>query len=342
MNNPLLEVKNLATHFDTEDGRIRAVDGVDFTVSKGDTLGVVGESGCGKTVLALSITRLVASPPGRIVSGEVILDGADLLKLSGEEMRRIRGRDISMIFQEPMTSLNPVLKVGEQIAEAVRLHRGLSRREAMNVAVEMLHKVGMPAPERRAYDYPHQMSGGMRQRVMIAMALSCNPKLVLADEPTTALDVTIQAQIIDLINIIKEEAGVSVIQISQDLGVIAEEGQFVDVKYAGSILEYSPKEDLFSMPLHPYTVGLMSSLPGVNNRGKDGDCLKAIPGSVPLLYALPGGCRFHDRCSDVMEICRKEEPELKAAGEGACFGSPEGSKRAPSPGSHTVRCWKYA
>ncbi len=325
MNNPVLEVKNLATHFDTEDGHIRAVDGVDFTVGKGDTLGVVGESGCGKTVLALSITRLVASPPGRIVSGEVRLDRVDLLKLSGEEMRRIRGKDISMIFQEPMTSLNPVLKVGEQIAEAVRLHRGLSRREAMNVAVEMLNKVGMPAPGQRVYDYPHQMSGGMRQRVMIAMALSCNPKLVLADEPTTALDVTIQAQIIDLINRLKEETGTSVILISHDLGVIAETAQFVAVMYAGRILESSPKEGIFSMPFHPYTVGLMSSLPGLNERGKDGNRLKAIPGSVPLLYALPQGCRFNDRCPDVMGICRKEEPELKTE----------------MPG-HAVRCWKYA
>jgi peptide/nickel transport system ATP-binding protein/oligopeptide transport system ATP-binding protein len=319
-----LEVKNLATHFETEDGRIRAVDGVDFTVGKGDTLGVVGESGCGKTVLALSIMRLVASPPGMIVSGEVMLDGTDLLKLSREEMRLVRGRDISMIFQEPMTSLNPVIKVGEQIAEAVRLHQGLSRREAMNVAVEMLRKVGISAPERRACDYPHQMSGGMRQRVMIAMALSCNPKLMLADEPTTALDVTIQAQIIDLINKLKEETDASVILISHDLGVIAEAAQFAAVMYAGMIVEYSPTENLFSTPLHPYTVGLISSLPGVNSKGKDTGCLKTIPGSVPFLYAIPGGCRFHDRCSDVMEICRKKEPELKAE----------------MPG-HTVRCWKY-
>lgn len=325
MNNSVLEVKNLATHFETEDGRIRAVDGVDFIVGKGDTLGVAGESACGKTVLALSIMRLVASPPGRIVSGEVILDGVDLLKLSGEEMRRIRGRDISMIFQEPMTSLNPVLKVGEQIAEAVRLHRGTSRREAMNVAVEMLRRVGIPAPERRAYEYPHQMSGGMRQRVMIAIALSCSPKLMLADEPTTALDVTIQAQIIDLINKLKEETGASVILISHDLGVIAEAAQFTAVMYAGRILEYSPKDSLFSTPLHPYTVGLMSSLPGVNRMGKDAGRLRTILGSVPFLYALPGGCRFHDRCPDVMEICRKEEPEFKAK----------------TPG-HAVRCWKYA
>lgn len=320
----MLEVKNLASYFDTEDGCIKAVDGVDFTVGKGDTLGVVGESGCGKTVLALSIMRLLATPPGRIVSGEVILDEVDILKLSAKEMRQIRGRDISMIFQEPMTFLNPVLKVGEQIAESVRLHLGVSRREAMNVAVEMLRRVSMPAPERRVYDYPHQMSGGMRQRVMIAMAISCNPKIVLADEPTTALDVTIQAQIIELINRLKKEIGASVILISHDLGVIAEAAQFAAVMYAGKIMEYGSKEDIFSTPLHPYTVGLMSSLPGLGGRRKDGCRLKAIPGSVPLLNALPPGCRFHNRCFDVMEICHKEEPILKVKAR-----------------EHKVRCWKY-
>ena len=325
VNDSVLEVKNLATHFETQDGCIRAVDGVDFTVRKGDILGVVGESGCGKTVLALSIMRLVPTPPGKIISGSIFLDGADLLTLTREEMRRVRGRDVSMIFQEPMTSLNPVLKVGEQIAEMVRFHKGLSRKEAMNRAVEMLRLVGMPAPERRIHDYPHQMSGGMRQRIMIAMAMSCNPRLMLADEPTTALDVTIQAQIIDLINRLKEEIGTSVMLISHDLGVISEAAQSVAVMYAGKIVEYSSAADLFLTPLHPYTSGLISSLPGLDSGGKDGGRLKTIPGSVPLLYDLPVGCRFQDRCPDVINICREEEPELREEMNG-----------------HTVRCWLYS
>ena len=324
VNDSVLEVKNLATHFETQDGCIRAVDGVDFTVRKGDILGVVGESGCGKTVLSLSIMRLVPTPPGKIISGSIFLDGADLLTLTREEMRRVRGRDVSMIFQEPMTSLNPVLKVGEQIAEMVRFHKGLSRKEAVNRAVEMLRLVGMPAPERRIHDYPHQMSGGMRQRVMIAMAMSCNPRLMLADEPTTALDVTIQAQIIDLINRLKEEIGTSVMLISHDLGVISEAAQSVAVMYAGKIVEYSSAADLFLTPLHPYTSGLISSLPGLDSGGKDGGRLKTIPGSVPLLYDLPVGCRFQDRCPDVMDICRKDEPELREEMKG-----------------HMVRCWLY-
>ena len=324
VNDSVLEVKNLATHFETQDGCIRAVDGVDFTVRKGDILGVVGESGCGKTVLSLSIMRLVPTPPGKIISGSIFLDGADLLTLTREEMRRVRGRDVSMIFQEPMTSLNPVLKVGEQIAEMVRFHQGLSRKEAMNRAVEMLRLVGMPAPERRIHDYPHQMSGGMRQRIMIAMAMSCNPRLMLADEPTTALDVTIQAQIIDLINRLKEEIGTSVMLISHDLGVISEAAQSVAVMYAGKIVEYSSAADLFSTPLHPYTSGLISSLPGLDSGGKDGGRLKTIPGIVPLLYDLPVGCRFQDRCPDVINICREDEPELR-----------EEMK------DHMAKCWLY-
>lgn len=324
MNNPVLEVRNLATHFETEEGLIRAVDGVNLVVRKGDTLGVVGESGCGKTVLALSVMRLIPMPPGKIVAGNVMLGDVDLIKLTPEEMRRIRGRDISMIFQEPMTSLNPVLKAGEQIAEVVRLHRGFSYKEAADFAVEMLRVVGISAPERRVSDYPHQMSGGMRQRVMIAIALACKPMLMLADEPTTALDVTIQAQIIDLINRLKGESGTSVILISHDLGVIAEAAQFVAVMYAGRIVEYSPKNDLFFSPLHPYTVGLLSSLPGANDRVKGAGALKTIPGSVPPLYALPTGCRFNDRCPLVMDICRKEEPAEK---EEAL--------------DHAVKCWKY-
>jgi oligopeptide/dipeptide ABC transporter ATP-binding protein len=324
LNDSLLEVKNLATHFDTEEGCIRAVDGVDFSVREGETLGIVGESGCGKTVLALTMMRLVPTPPGKIVSGAIFLDGTDILLLGPEEMRLVRGRDISMIFQEPMTSLNPVLKIGEQIAEAVRFHQGSSRKEALNRAVEMLRLVGMPAPERRINDYPHQMSGGMRQRVMIAMALSCNPRLMLADEPTTALDVTIQSQILDLINRLKEETGTSIILISHDLGVIAEAAQLVAVMYAGKIAEYSPAAGLFSTPLHPYTQGLMRSLPRADENGENASYLKTITGSVPPLYALPAGCRFQDRCPEVMEICRIEEPGLKEETTG-----------------HMVRCWLY-
>ena len=325
MSEPLLRVTNLSTHFETQDGCIRAVDGVDFTVGRGETLGMVGESGCGKTVLALSIMRLVPNPPGKIVAGSVFLEDVDLLTLTREEMHRFLGREIAMIFQEPMTSLNPVLKVGEQIAEAVRFHEGLSRKEALNRAVEMLRLVGMAAPERRIRDYPHQLSGGMRQRVMIAMALSCHPRLMLADEPTTALDVTIQAQIIDLIGRLKEEFGASVMLISHDLGVIAEAAQFVVVMYAGKIVEHSSAPDLFSFPLHPYTTGLLLSLPRVDKNGNKDGYLKTIPGSVPPLYNLPAGCRFQERCPQVMDMCRHEEPLL----------------REERPG-HWVRCWQYA
>ena len=325
MSEPLLRVTNLTTHFETQEGCIRAVDGVDFTVGRGETLGVVGESGCGKTVLALSIMRLVPTPPGRIVAGSVFLDGIDLLALSREAMHRFLGRQIGRIFQEPMTSLNPVLKVGEQIAEVVRFHEGLSRKEALNRAVEMLRLVGMAAPERRLRDYPHQLSGGMRQRVMIAMALSCHPRLLLADEPTTALDVTIQAQIIDLIGRLKDELGASMMLISHDLGVIAEAAQFVAVMYAGKIVEQSSAPDLFSFPLHPYTQGLLLSLPRIDQDGKKDGYLKTIPGSVPPLYNLPVGCRFQERCSRVMDICRSREPAL--------------TEERPE---HRVRCWLYA
>ncbi len=321
---PILEVKNLRTHFYTKRGIVKAVDGLDVTLNQGDTLGIVGESGCGKTVLALSIMRLVAAPPGRIVSGEIMFDGVDLLRLSDDEMRSLRGRDISMIFQEPMTSLNPVLRVGDQIAEAITLHQRLSKKDARDVAVEMLKRVGLPSFEKRIRDYPHQMSGGMRQRVMIAMALSCNPRLMLADEPSTALDVTIQAQIMELLTALKKETGISVIIITHDLGVIAEAAQFVAVMYAGRIVEYAPVADIYSSPLHPYTTGLMNSIPSVErDYGRD-DCLEAIPGAVPALNALPAGCPFHDRCTGVMETCLVNEPVLK---ERSC--------------GHRVRCWKY-
>ncbi len=319
----ILEVKNLRTYFETVRGTVRAVDGVDFALNEGDTLGIVGESGCGKTVLALSIMRLVPVPPGRIVSGNVVFEGTDLLQLSEPEMRKVRGKRISMIFQEPMTSLNPVFRVGDQIAEAVQLHMGLSKKDALDHAVRMLQLVGMPSPRERILDYPHQMSGGMRQRVMIAMALSCNPRLMLADEPTTALDVTIQAQILDLINRLKGEIGTSVLLITHDLGVIAEAAQFAAVMYAGQIVEYGSVGELFSRPLHPYTVGLMNSIPRIGESSKNKH-LRTIAGMVPSLYELPAGCSFRDRCSDFSDICAEKKPELIEQGPG-----------------HWVRCFKY-
>ena len=319
----ILEVRDLRTHFETERGVVRAVDGVDVTVGAGKTLGIVGESGCGKTVLALSLMRLVPSPPGRIVAGSVILDGRNLLALSEEEMRRARGKEISMIFQEPMTSLNPVFRIGEQIAEVTRLHQGLSRREAIAHSVEMLRKVGIPSPETRVREYPHQMSGGMRQRVMIAIALACRPRVMLADEPTTALDVTIQAQMIDLIRSLQSETGTALLLITHDLGVIAEAAEDVAVMYAGQIVESSTTRELFSNPLHPYTVGLMGSIPRMEGPTGRGAYLKVVPGTVPPLYDLPAGCRFQDRCPDVFSRC-STEPTLDES----------------SPG-HSVRCWKY-
>jgi len=320
----ILEIKNLSTHFETEYGVIKAVDDVELVVDEGDTLGIVGESGCGKTVLALSIMRLVPTPPGRIVSGNVFFDGIDLLQLDDAEMRRIRGKDISMIFQEPMTSLNPVLRIGDQIAEAIKLHQGLDTSEAMNAAIETLRLVGMHSPESIVRSYPHQMSGGMRQRTMIAMAISCRPRIMLADEPTTALDVTIQAQIIDLMNRLKDDVGTSIILITHDLGVIAEAAQYVAVMYTGGIVEYSSAENLFSTPLHPYTVGLMESMPKINTLEGQDEYLKVIPGVVPPLYNLPVGCSFQDRCPHVMRICREEEPLLKEKNPG-----------------HKVHCWLY-
>lgn len=318
----VLEIEDLRTCFRTAQGTVRAVDGVDIAVAAGETFGVVGESGCGKTVLALSIMRLIPMPPGEIVSGRVVFEGTDLLTLSKEKMRRVRGKGISMIFQEPMTSLNPVIRVGEQIAEALRLHLKLSPKEALDRSVEMLDLVGMPAPSERIRDYPHQMSGGMRQRVMIAMALSCRPQLMLADEPTTALDVTIQAQILDLISRLKRESGISVLLITHDLGVIAEAAQNVAVMYAGRVVEHCSVQALFSSPLHPYTIGLLESRP--RRRGAESmGYLKAIPGTVPSLYGLPEGCAFQDRCPEVVAICRRDRPELKEASKG-----------------HFVRCWK--
>jgi len=320
----LLEIKNLSTHFDTEYGVIKAVDRVDLAIDEGDTLGVVGESGCGKTVLALSIMRLIPSPPGKIASGSVLFNGVDLLKLDIEEMRRIRGRDISMVFQEPMTSLNPVLHIGDQITEIVRLHMGLGRKEAINRAMEILSLVGMPSPEKVVSNYPHQLSGGMRQRVMIAMAICCGPRLMLADEPTTALDVTIQAQILELIGRLKKDTGASVMLITHDLGVIAEAAEHVAVIYTGQVVEYASVESLFSSPLHPYTVGLMESIPKMDATRAREEYLKVIPGIVPSLHNLPQGCTFQDRCRHTMQICREEEPQLKEH----------------LPG-HKVHCWLY-
>jgi len=310
-NSDLLSVENLQTYFFTDAGIVQAVDGVSLRIAPGETLGVVGESGCGKTVTALSILRLVPDPPGRIVGGRVVFEGTELLGLDAERMRKMRGSAISMIFQEPMTSLNPVFTVGDQIAEGVRLHQKLSRRAAWERAVEMLRLVQIPDPDRRAREYPHQLSGGMRQRVMIAMALACGPRLLIADEPTTALDVTIQAQILELLLRLKEEMGMAVMLITHDLGVIADTAQRVVVMYAGRVVEEAPVRDLFANPRHPYTQGLLASIQtlekGVGGRKR----LQAIPGLVPSLLDLPPGCRFSDRCPLAVPECRAAEPELR-------------------------------
>jgi peptide/nickel transport system ATP-binding protein len=309
---PLLEIRDLVTEFRTEHGVVRAVDRVSFEIPKKRTLGVVGESGSGKTVTALSVMRLIATPPGRIAGGEIQYDGKDLLKLADEDMRRIRGNRIAMIFQEPMTSLNPVFTVGDQVAEAVRLHQGKSRAAAMQVAVEMFKLVGIPSPETRVHDYPHQLSGGMRQRVMIAMALACKPDLLIADEPTTALDVTIQAQILDLLKKLQSELGMSVLLITHDLGIVAETCDEVVVMYAGRVVERAATEVLFAKPRHHYTVGLLRSVPRADDAH---DRLQEIPGMVPALWELPAGCKFADRCPRVEQKCRDTEPELTTLGD---------------------------
>ena len=304
----LLEVENLRTVFDTGEGQAAAVDGVSFSIDSGQTVGIVGESGCGKSVTALSIMRLVQSPPGRIAGGRIRFEGRDLLALDDEDMRAIRGNDIAMIFQEPMTSLNPVLTVGYQIAEAVRLHKRLDKRQAMAEAVAMLRLVEIPEPEARAANYPHQLSGGMRQRVMIAMALSCDPKLLIADEPTTALDVTIEAQVLELLASLQAKLGMAVMLITHDLGVVAQQAERVAVMYAGRIVEEGRVAEVFKDPLHPYTRGLLGSLPRLGGP----DRLATIPGMVPRLTELPGGCRFHDRCPEAEEDCAKVDPTLEA------------------------------
>ncbi len=320
---PLLEIQNLKTYFFTRKGIVKAVDGVDVSIQEGETLGLVGESGCGKSMTALSIMRLIPEPMGRIVEGVIQFEGKDLAKLSETEMRRIRGNRISMVFQEPMTSLNPVFKIGHQIAETIQLHQGLTLREAWERSIEMLHLVGIPSPETRVNEYPHQMSGGMRQRVMIAMALSCHPKLLIADEPTTALDVTIQAQILDLINRLKERVGSSILLITHNLGVVAEVAQSVGVMYAGHLVEYADVIRLFKKPRHPYTLGLFQSIPKRREIGKK-ERLQAIPGFVPDLLGLPEGCKFQDRCARVISKC-KDSPPFMEVGSG-----------------HWVRCWLYA
>lgn len=313
MSETLLEVKNLKTRFNTDDGTFFAVDDVSFAVKKGQTLGIVGESGCGKSVTSLSIMKLIQSP-GKIESGQIVYRGKDLLKTSDDEMRGIRGNEIAMIFQEPMTSLNPVYTCGNQIAEAIAIHYPkLTKAEIKARAVEMLRKVGIPAPEKRFDEYPHQLSGGMRQRVMIAMAISCNPQLLIADEPTTALDVTIQAQILDLMRNLQKDFGAGMILITHDLGVVAEMCQDVVVMYAGKVVEYGTVEDIFYRPKHPYTRGLLDSIPHFET-GHKLDELKTIPGMVPSLLKLPKGCRFQDRCPNVQNDCRQTEPKLESKG----------------------------
>jgi peptide/nickel transport system ATP-binding protein len=317
----ILQIEDLQTHFFTAIGTVRAVDGVSYDLKSGETLGVVGESGCGKSVTALSILRLIAEPPGRIVGGAIRFEGRNLLELSESEMERIRGNDISMIFQEPMTSLNPLFTVGRQISEAIVLHEGLSRRAAMDKAVDMLRRVQMPEAERRAQAYPHQLSGGMRQRVMIAMALSCNPKVLIADEPTTALDVTIQAQILDLLAELKERLGMAIMLITHAMGVVAEVAQRVVVMYAGMVVEEASVEDLFARPRHPYTQGLIRSIPRIDTAALHKVRLEQILGTVPKLIDTPPGCRFAPRCKYAVPECVAATPAL----------------REPVPG-HKVRC----
>jgi peptide/nickel transport system ATP-binding protein len=321
----LLDVKNLKTYFFTDEGVVRAVDGVDLYISQGETLGVVGESGCGKSVTALSIMKLIPQPPGKIVEGEILYNGVNLVDLPANKMRKIRGKEISMIFQEPMTSLNPVFTCGEQIAEALRLHEGLGRREAMDKTVEMLKLVHIPNAERRVKEYPHQLSGGMRQRIMIAMALSCNPKLLIADEPTTALDVTIQAQILELLNELKAKLRMAVMLITHDMGVIAETAQRVVVMYAAKVAEEAVVSELFKEPLHPYTQGLLRSIPRIDLAATERRRLETIPGTVPTLRGdIAPGCRFAPRCPFVKSVCTEKDPVLKEV----------------KPG-HKVSCWLY-
>ena len=312
MAEALLDIRGLKTHFKTDGGMVRAVDGVDLTIARGETLSVVGESGCGKTVTAMTVLKLIAMPPGKIVAGEILWKGRDLVPLGAGEMQQIRSREIAIVFQEPMTSLNPVYTVGDQIAEVIRLHQGLGRREAIDKAIEMLRLVHVPAPERRVSDYPHQLSGGMRQRVMIAMALACSPELLIADEPTTALDVTIQAQILDLLSEMKSRFGMAIMLITHAMGVVAEVAQRVAVMYAGRVVEEASVEELFAHPLHPYTQGLIRSIPRLDKTSGKKRRLEAISGTVPSLLDPPPGCRFAPRCGFAMPACTAAMPELRA------------------------------
>ncbi|MBW7916069.1 MAG: ABC transporter ATP-binding protein [Trueperaceae bacterium] len=323
-NERILEVIDLKTYFDTDEGTVKAVDGVSFHLNKGETLAVVGESGSGKSVMSLSMMRLIPTPPGRIAGGKIMFEGKDLVTKTEREMRRIRGNDISMIFQEPMTSLNPVYTVGDQIAEAIVLHQGKSYREAMKLAAEMLDLVGIPEPGKRVKNFPHQMSGGMRQRVMIAMALSCGPKLLIADEPTTALDVTIQAQILDLMRKLQNEIGMSILFITHDLGVVAEMADRAVVMYAGRAVEEADVHDIFADPKMPYTLGLLNSIPRVDRGREHQERLQAIPGNVPNPLNLPQGCAFHPRCRFVQDKCKVAIPPLDDTG-----------------GGHMVRCVRW-
>jgi oligopeptide/dipeptide ABC transporter ATP-binding protein len=316
----LLEVRNLKTYFYTDDGVAKAVDDVSFEVDKGETLGIVGESGCGKSVTSLSIMRLIPNPPGKIAGGQILFKGIDILQLPEKDMRDIRGNDISMIFQEPMTSLNPVFTCGDQIEEVIMLHQKVSKQEAKQRALEMLKLVNIPAPEQRYNEYPHQLSGGMRQRVMIAIALACNPEILIADEPTTALDVTVQAQILELINKLQKELGMGVIIITHDLGVIAEVSHRVAVMYASKVVEYGTSKEIFHNPKHPYTIGLLNSIPKINKRKQK---LSTIEGSVPAPTNYPAGCNFCTRCRFAIEKCWNEEPPLFDVGDG-----------------HTAACWR--
>ena len=317
----VLQVKNLKTYFYTEEGMVPAVDGLDFELGKGETLAIVGESGCGKSVTSLSVLRIVPTPPGKIRDGEILYKGEDLLKKSEREMRAIRGNEISMIFQEPLTSLNPVFTIGKQITDILRMHQGMNKKQAYEKAVEMLAKVRIPSPEKVVNDYPHQLSGGMRQRVMIAMALACNPGILIADEPTTALDVTIQAQIMHLLCDLKKDRDTSIILITHDLGVVAQIAENVMVMYAGQAVEYADVKSIFKEPLHPDTKGLLKSLPVL---GEEKDELYSIKGNIPSPKDYPQGCRFSPRCDQACEKCRKEPPPLTVL--------PDGRK---------VRCWNY-
>jgi peptide/nickel transport system ATP-binding protein len=312
----LLEIKGLKTHFKTDDGWLHAVDGVDMHVDAGETLCVVGESGCGKSVTAMTVLKLIAMPPGKIVAGQVLWQGRDLVPLPPEAMQKIRAKEIAIVFQEPMTSLNPVYTVGQQIAESLRLHEGLSRKAAMDRAVEMLNLVRIPTPAKRVNDYPHQFSGGMRQRVMIAIALACNPRLLIADEPTTALDVTIQAQILDLMQELKDRLGMAVMLITHAMGVVAETAQRVVVMYAGQVIEEAPVAELFAHPRHPYTQGLIRSIPRIDTAATHKVRLEAIAGTVPKLIAPGPGCRFAARCKHAMPACTEATPALVEASPG--------------------------